>query len=530
VVALLALTTLGICVPINPHMPTEEIGRQLDSMGVDTVVVTGDVASGVDESLARVGRKCIRLSPFQEEPSDSETAPDMTRRIPGPDDVCLLLATSGTTSKPKIVPLTHRNLITSAQNIARTLALTQQDRGLVVMPLFHIHGVVAGILAPLHAQGSVHLLGGHQPTHILHALETAGITWYSAVPTMHQAVADELAGGAPLRHGLRFVRSSSAPMPPVLMERLESLLGVPVIEAYGMTEASHQMASNPLVPGGRVAGSVGRPAGVEIRVVDSAGNPKMANEVGDIVVKGDSVTAGYLDNPEANAEAFQGDWFRTGDQGFFDESGYLHLSGRAKEIINRGGEKVFPREVDDILMRHPAVAQALTFALKHPRLGEDVGAAIVIEPGAEVGTGELQLFTSNYLAPFKVPRRIFLVPELPKGPTGKPQRIGMEELLGVSVEATPAQSVHDDGTGRLIEEAVMTEWRRILNIAELSPMDDFFDIGGDSIQAVRLIGVVEERFGVTLPMSSIFTSASFPRGMSQAIAELQQSDSAVLGS
>ncbi|MCY1144079.1 non-ribosomal peptide synthetase [Actinoplanes sp. Pm04-4] len=519
-VALLAITTVGVCVPINPTVPVDEIGRYLDSMGVHTVVVTDDTAGSIDESLARLGKRCLRISVSRESRVDPEAALELIGGAPEPDDVCLLLATSGTTSKPKIVPLTHRNLTTSARNISRTLLLSPEDRGLLVMPLFHIHGLVAGLLAPLYAEGSIYLLPNQQPADILAALEKSAITWYSAVPTIHYAVADMAASRPALRHGLRFVRSSSAPLAPTLMARLEEFLGVPVIEAYGMTEASHQMASNALT-GSRIAGSVGKPAGVEIRVVDSAGVAKPAGEVGEIVIRGDSVTAGYLDNAEANSSAFIESWLRTGDQGFFDEGGFLHLSGRTKEIINRGGEKVFPREVDDVLMRHPAVAQALTFSIRHPRLGEDVGAAIVVNPGAHVNTGELQIFVSNYLAPFKVPRRIVVVPELPKGPTGKPQRVGMEDRVNGSADVRLAQ--RDAGKNEL-EDSVIAEWRQILDIAEISPMDDFFHLGGDSIQAVRLIGKVEERFGVTLPIASIFTSASFPRGMSHAIAEMQRPD------
>ncbi|MGW1067477.1 non-ribosomal peptide synthetase [Streptomyces aureus] len=526
-VALLAAMTLGVCVPINPAMPAAEIGRHLNSMGVDIVVVTGDTASGVEESLADIGSRCLRLDVFQDGAAAPEAALKVIGAAPEPDDVCLLLATSGTTSKPKIVPLTQRNLITSARNISRTLLLSPADRGLLVMPLFHIHGLVAGLLAPLYSAGSAYLLPDHQPASILAALEQSGITWYSAVPTIHHAVADLAARSSTLRHGLRFIRSSSAPMPPTLMTRLEDLFQVPVVEAYGMTEASHQMASNSLT-GRRIAGSVGKPAGVKIRVVDSAGNPKSANEIGEIAILGDNVTTGYLDNPEVNAAAFFGNWLRTGDQGFFDDTGYLHLSGRTKEIINRGGEKVFPREVDDVLMQHPAVAQALTFSLSHPRLGEEVGAAIVVNPGIQVDIGELQIFVSNHLAPFKVPRKIVIVPELPKGPTGKPQRIGMEDLIAASTDVTSPQ--RDDGKRSALEDAVIAEWRQILECGEISPLDDFFDLGGDSIQAVRLIGQIEKRFGVALPIASIFTSASFPRGMSHAIAELQQPDNAAVGS
>ena len=230
---------------------------------------------------------------------------------------------------------------------------------------------------------------------------------------------------------LRFLRSSSASLPPSVMADLEATFGAPMIEAYGMTEAAHQMACNPLPPGERKPGSVGRGTGIELAIMDEAGALQPSGTVGEVVIQGGNVTAGYENNDEANAGAFTGDWFRTGDQGYLDPDGYLFLTGRLKEIINRGGEKVSPREVDEILLQHPAVDQAVTFALPHDRLGEEVAAAIVLVEGAQVTERELRDYAGKQLAPFKVPRKWVFVDEVPKGPTGKLQRIGLHKQLGL---------------------------------------------------------------------------------------------------
>lgn len=217
------------------------------------------------------------------------------------------------------------------------------------------------------------------------------------------------------------------------MQALETTFGVPVIEAYGMTEASHQMASNPLPPAPRYAGSVGMAAGPEIAIMDDDGQLLPPGALGEVVIRGANVTNGYENNPAANASSFTNGWFRTGDQGTLDEQGYLRLTGRLKELINRGGEKVSPLEVDETLMDHPAVAQAVTFAMPHEMLGEEVAAAIVLRPGAaEVTEREIRDFVAERLANFKVPRHVVFLTEVPKGPTGKVQRIGLAKLLGIS--------------------------------------------------------------------------------------------------
>jgi len=213
---------------------------------------------------------------------------------------------------------------------------------------------------------------------------------------------------------------------------MEETFNAPVIESYGMTEAAHQMASNPLPPKERKAGSVGIAAGPEISIMDEAGALLPSGAIGEVVIRGQNVTSGYQNNPEANASAFTNSWFRTGDQGTIDEKGYLRLTGRLKEIINRGGEKISPREVDEILLDHPAVAQAVTFAMPHEKLGEEVAAALVLKEGETSTEKEIREFAGQRLADFKVPRRVIFLDEIPKGPTGKLQRIGLAEKLGIT--------------------------------------------------------------------------------------------------
>jgi acyl-CoA synthetase (AMP-forming)/AMP-acid ligase II len=258
-------------------------------------------------------------------------------------------------------------------------------------------------------------------------------TWYTGVPTMHQAISLRAPGNAEViaNHRLRFIRSSSSALPPTVIAELERVFGVPVVEAYGMTEATHQMASNPL-GGPRKAGTVGPSGGPEIRVVDDKGNTVPRGQTGEIVIRGPNVMTAYENNPKANADAFYGDWFRTGDQGVMDADGYVSITGRLKEIINRGGEKISPREVDEIIMEHPAVHQCVTFAMPHEMLGEDVAAAIVLRQGSAATDKELREFASARLAPYKVPRKILILTEIPVGATGKLQRIGLAQKLGLA--------------------------------------------------------------------------------------------------
>jgi acetyltransferase-like isoleucine patch superfamily enzyme/acyl carrier protein len=397
------------------------------------------------------------------------------------------------------VPLTQCNLSTSARNIARTLQLGPQDRCQNIMPLFHIHGLIGALLSSMSAGASVVCTPGLDVDKFFAWLDEFQPSWYSAVPTMHQAVLTRTAQHQELlaRRPLRFIRSSSASLPPPVMAELERVFGTQVIEAYGMTEASHQMTSNPLAPSPRKPGSVGMAAGPDVAVMDAEGNLLPAGEIGEVVIRGGNVTRGYQNNEAANQTAFTNGWFRTGDQGRFDEEGYLFLSGRLKELINRGGEKIAPREVDDVLLAHPGVAQALTFAVPHPTLGEDVAAAIVAK-SKDVTAAELRAYAAERLAEFKVPAQIVIVDEIPKGPTGKPQRIGLADKLADKLAEN--RRVNYVAARTPVERQLVEIWRTLLKNDEFGVRDNFYIIGGDSLATAVLLTEIESRFGKPVPV------------------------------
>jgi acyl-CoA synthetase (AMP-forming)/AMP-acid ligase II len=428
--------------PLNPGYRRKEYDFYLEDLGAKALVVERGSESEAIDSARSLGIAVLVLSVPDGAPAgqfELKADPDvpLERSAPagsaGPDDVALVLHTSGTTSRPKIVPLLHRNVCASARNIRTTLRLTPDDRCMNVMPLFHIHGLMAPVLASLSAGASVACTPGFNALKFFSWLDEIQPTWYSAVPTMHQALLSRAGRNeeSVARARLRFIRSSSASLPPQVLAKLEDTFGVPVVEAYAMTEASHQMTCNPLPPGVRKAGTVGPAAGPEVAVMDGEGNLLEPGAVGEIVIRGPNVTLGYENNPEANAAAFTNGWFRTGDQGVMDEDRYVTLTGRLKEIINRGGEKISPKEVDEVLMDHPAVQQVVTFAVPHDKLGEEVAAAVVLREGTEATEAEIRDFAAERLAAFKVPRTVLVLDEIPKGPTGKLRRIGLAEQLGL---------------------------------------------------------------------------------------------------
>ena len=371
---------------------------------------------------------------FKLQPREARVAvPCVNGGLAQPGDISMVLHTSGTTSKPKIVPLSQANLCASAVHIARTLQFAPGDCGLNIMPLFHIHGLIAGVLAPLAAGSQVFCTPGFNALRFFAWMDEARPTWYTAVPTMHQAIVSRAGKNLEViaRHPLRFMRSSSSSMPPQVIRELETVFHAPLIEAYGMTEATHQMTSNPLPPEVRKPGTVGRAAGPEVAIMGTGGGLLPAGGVGEIVIRGANVTAGYENNPAANADGFAHGWFRTGDQGTMDDQGYVSITGRLKEIINRGGEKISPREVDEILMDHPAVAQVVCFGMPHPKLGEEVAAVVVLREGRVATERELAAFVASRAADYKVPKKILFMDEIPKGATGKLQRIGLAQKLGL---------------------------------------------------------------------------------------------------
>jgi oxalate---CoA ligase len=440
-VAFIAVAGAATSAPLNPGYRADEFEFYLSDLKAKILIMEEGRETPATDVAARLDIPVVRLRPMPEAgagafsllfPAGIGGAAAQPGQA-GADDVALVLHTSGTTSRPKIVPLTQRNVSASAQNIRNTVRFMAADRGLNIMPLFHIHGLIAGILAPLSAGGQVSCTSGFNALRFFSWMAEVRPTWYTAVPTMHQAILSRASKSADViaANPLRFIRSSSSSLPPQVLHELEEVFGAPVIESYGMTEASHQMTSNQLPPGQRKPGSVGMAAGPEVAVLGPDDSPVPAGETGEIAIRGENVTLGYENNPKANGEAFTNGWFRTGDQGVMDGDGFVTITGRLKEIINRGGEKISPREVDDVLMDHPAVAQCVTFAMPHDKLGEEVAAVIVLREGMITVEREVRDFAATRLADFKVPRKILIMDEIPKGATGKLQRIGLAAKLGL---------------------------------------------------------------------------------------------------
>ncbi len=503
-----------VTAPLNPAYRAQEFEFYLSDLEAKALVVSeGDDSPAVDVARRR-GIGIFRLK--KEDAWDAgrftllvepPAAPANQPGHAGPDDTVLILHTSGTTSRPKMVPLTQANVCASACNVRESLGLLPSDLCLNVMPLFHIHGLVAAVLASLVAGGSVVCTPGFFATDFFGWVESHEPTWYTAVPTMHQAILSrsrlhtEVLG----RHRLRFVRSSSSALPPRVLEELEGTFRVPVVEAYGMTEAAHQVASNPLPPRPRKLRSVGLAAGPEVAIMDEGGRLVAPGVTGEIVIRGSNVTHGYLNSPAAGAQAFTAGWFRTGDQGCLDEDGYLFITGRIKEIINRGGEKISPREIDEALLEHPAVAQAVAFAVPHDTLGEDVAAAVVPRDNAVVSKQELKAFVAERLSLFKVPQSIVFLEAIPKGPTGKLQRIGLAETLGLTGKRAGEPAAHV--APRTPTEADLERiWSRVLRVDRVSATGRFLDLGGDSMLITRLAAGIREKFGLEISLMDLFNA------------------------
>jgi len=442
--AFVSIACCATTAPLNPAYTQEEFAFYLSDLDAKALVVQQGTDSPVVTAARERNIQVLELCADQDKTAGTftlEAEHSSAQPLPANggladrNDIALVLHTSGTTSRPKIVPLRQSNVCASAENIQNTLRLESSDVCLNVMPLFHIHGLMAAVLATLGSGASVVAAPGFDGLKFFGWLDQVKPSWYSAVPTMHQAILVRSKRNQEIieRTNLRFIRSSSSSLPPQVLLELEKTFGVPVVEAYAMTEASHQMTCNQLPPGKRKPGTVGCAAGPEVAIMGES-DPELLPQgaTGEVVIRGDNVTQGYENNQQANKECFVGGWFRTGDQGVMDEDGYLTITGRLKEIINRGGEKISPREVDDILMDHEAIQQVVTFAMPHKSLGEEVAAAVVLREGATAGEQDIRNFAAQRLASFKVPRKVLILDEIPKGATGKLQRIGLAEKLGVA--------------------------------------------------------------------------------------------------
>ena len=424
IVSFLAASIAGTAAPLNSGYREEEFRFYLDDTAARVLLCPPD---GAEEARKAAAGKVpvyavqmdetgfVRLTGAPENGHPRSVAP------PQPDDIALVLHTSGSTGRPKRVPLRHKNLAASAHNIVKTYGLSPSDVSLCAMPLFHVHGLVASTISTFLSGGAVVVPGKFSPLSFWRTVRDNRVTWYSAVPTIHQLLLARSGGERPAgAEGLRFIRSCSASLPPEMMLALEAAFGASVLEAYGMTEASHQMCSNPLPPAARKPGSVGPGTGVNVSIMDAKGNHLAAGERGEVVIQGPNVVSEYENNPEANAASFTGGWFRTGDQGFLDADGYLMLTGRIKELINRGGEKIAPREIDEVLLRHPDVAEAVAFGVPHASWGEEVAAAVVLrQPQSD---SAILAFCREHLAEFKCPKSLYIVTAIPRTATGKIQR------------------------------------------------------------------------------------------------------------
>jgi acyl-CoA synthetase (AMP-forming)/AMP-acid ligase II len=430
IVSFLAASIAGKAAPLNPAYPYEEFHFFLGD--TDARILICPPVGAEFARTAAADRKIPVVSVEMNERGNVHLtgAPaGTTVTEPTGDDIALILHTSGSTGRPKRVPLRHFNLAVSSANIANTYALSEEDVALCIMPLFHIHGLIGSTMATLLSGGAVVVPSKFNALSFWRTVREHRVTWYSGVPTMHQLLMARTHHKPVEANSLRFIRSCSAPLSPELIHKIENEFGVPFVEAYGMTEASHQMTSNPLPPRHRKAGSVGVGAGLRVRIMDKQGNSLENNQCGEIAIQGANVFRGYENNPEANTRAFVNGWFRTGDQGYLDEDCYLHLTGRIKDIIIRAGENIAPHEVDEVLLRHPAVAAAVTFGCAHPTLGEEVAAAVVLHEPHGATESALIKHCRESLAEYKCPKKIYLVKSIPTTATGKIRRRAVAAAL-----------------------------------------------------------------------------------------------------
>ena len=432
----LTLSSYMSAAPLNPSYKTNEYEFYLKDLNPKIVIVEPNSSNEVVGVAKNLNIPVCEMKIKKDDPSGLFNLFDIESeyQLPEENDEGLVLHTSGTTSRPKIVPLTNKNIYSSAENISKSLNLSEADHCLNIMPLFHIHGLIAILAASIRSGASVCASNGFNALKFLELAKSEKITWYSGVPTMHQAILLRAEKNLELAKNLnlRLIRSSSASLPPAVFEKLNSVFGCSVIEAYGMTEATHQMTSNPLPPKKQKPGFVGIPAGPEVCIMDEKDKILDQGETGEVCIKGDNVTLGYDNNPEANKNSFTNGWFRTGDQGYFDQNGYLKISGRLKEIINKGGEKISPLEVDNVLMDHPLIEQAVCFGYEDKMLGEDIAAAIIVKEGKNCSETDVKTYAQEKLAKFKIPKKIFFVNEIPKGATGKLQRNVLAKNFGLN--------------------------------------------------------------------------------------------------
>jgi len=506
VLAIAAVACCSIAVPLDPRLSQAEVDQRLERLKLTALLIRQGSASEARQSAERRRLAIIEAAPvghgqlglnIAAQVSDSPS----TDTGPDPGSPAFILQTSGTTAQAKLIPFSHSNMLAAATRFQAWFGLTPSDRCLSVSPTYYSHGLKVTVFTPLLTGGSIAIPANSAVVALDEWFDFLRPTWYSAAPTLHAAVLDKAKSlDNAQAHTLQFIVSGGAPLPSEVQDGLQRVFGVPVLEHYGSSEAA-QIAANQPPPGPNRPGSCGKPWPETLAIVGEDGHRLPVGEWGQILVRGPTVMSGYLDAPELNQAAFMDGWFRTGDVGSLDEDGFLSLHGRLSEVINRGGEKIAPAEIDSALLRHPAIAEAAAFAILHPRLGEDVAAAIVLHPGAQTTPAELRQFLQRELASFKIPHRILILDQLPKGTTGKVQR----RLLRGSMDRQVTKPMPDESKGPLdLEAEVLILWRRLLKSESLTVDDDFFASGGDSLLAMEMLLEVERLIGEPVPERVLF--------------------------
>lgn len=491
--AWIAIACSATCVPLDPSARPAELHALLAGTGVQAVLLEAQTPSSARTVAAELGLATIEVALDPTRPAGTlewvSAAQWPRSELPQrrPDDVALVVRTSGTTGAPKLVELSQAQVLACARDLARHFQLTPADCCLNARPMFHVAGLVVNVLSTLASGGRVLCVTMHDPDVFFDAVARYEPTWFSGVPTMHQWLlshAQTYRRRAP-KHRFRFVRSAAAALSPATLHKLEALTGSPVIETYGMSERT-PIAGNPMPPGLRKPGTVGLAIGVELKLLDSQGSCVARGEEGEVTIRG----------PVAGVA--EGEWFRTGDLGRLDGDGYLCLTGRVKDLINRGGQKLLPREIEDALLEHPGVAQAAVFRVAHPTLGEDVAAAVVAAARQAPLPAELRAFLLSRLAPYKVPSSFTIVDALPLGATGKVRRDALAALLAAQ---TPPPELEFIGE---TERRVAAIFRELLPATEVPRHDSFFALGGDSLAGARVIARIGRALGLTMTVDTLF--------------------------